>query len=175
VRAILSKIVKERPDGRGGIAPCLTWDNATLFCEAADPARGEPFPLTLKLQRIAPGQKNTWYLEVFGTQASARFTTRAPNRLELLEFTGGDQTWREVQTGHETAFKTITGAIFEFGMPDAILQMWAAFVHELVHGQPRKKFAGCATPEEAALSHRLFTAALGSQKGQCVVPVSPSP
>ncbi|MDD5727922.1 MAG: Gfo/Idh/MocA family oxidoreductase, partial [Victivallales bacterium] len=31
VRAILSKLVKQRPDGKGGMAPCETWDNATLL------------------------------------------------------------------------------------------------------------------------------------------------
>ena len=30
VRAILSNIVPERPDGKGGMAPCETWDNAVL-------------------------------------------------------------------------------------------------------------------------------------------------
>ena len=49
-------------------APCETWDNATLLCDAADPARRRPFPMTLKTQRIAPGEKNTWYLEVLGTR-----------------------------------------------------------------------------------------------------------
>jgi len=34
----------------------------------------------------------------------------------------------------------------------------------LVEGRPLRRFAGCATLEEAALSHRLFTAALASQK-----------
>lgn len=173
VRAILSDIVKERPDGTGGVVPCRTWDNATLFCEAADPSCNEPFPLTLKFQRIAPGQRNTWYLEILGTKTSARFTTREPKRLELLEYSGGEQNWSAVQTGHETAFQTITGSIFEFGMPDAILQMWAAFLHELAHGRPLKKFAGCATPEETALSHRLFTAALASQQNRSVVPLAP--
>ncbi len=42
--------------------------------------------------------------------------------------------------------------------------MWAAFLHEMEHGRPLKPFAGCVTPDEAALSHRLFTAALESQK-----------
>ena len=69
------------------------------------------------------------------------------------------------------AFKTITGPIFEFGFPDAILQMWAAFLHELVHRQPPKRFAGCVTPAEVSLSHRLFTAALQSQKSRTVVTV----
>jgi hypothetical protein len=55
-------------------------------------------------------------------------------------------------------------AIFEFGFSDAILQMWASFLYELKHGQRPARFAGCVTPEETALSHRLFTAALESQR-----------
>jgi predicted dehydrogenase len=171
VRAILSDVVKERPDGKGGRAPCRTWDNATLLCDTLDPATGETFPWTLKTQRIAPGQKNTWFIEVYGTKASARFSTAEPKRLELLEYHGGEQVWGHVQTGHETAFRTITGPIFEFGAPDAVLQMWAAFLHEMAHGQPKSRYASCATPEEAALSHRLFTAALRSQAQAAVVQV----
>jgi predicted dehydrogenase len=172
VRAILSKIVKERPDGSGRRVPCLTWDNATLLCEAAEAAGGDSFPMTLKMQRIAPGQKNTWYLEILGTKASARFSTREPKRLEWLEYAGGEQTWGWVETGHETAFQTITGPIFEFGFPDSILQMWAAFLHELVEGRAPGRFAACASLEEAALSHRLFTAALASQKSGTVETIS---
>ena len=168
VRAVLSNIVPERPDGKGGRVPCRTWDNATLLCEAADPASGQPFPMTLKLQRIAPGQKNTWYLEILGAKLSARFSTRDPKRLDWLDYTGGEQVWGAIQTGHETAFQTITGPIFEFGFSDAILQMWAAFLHELVEGRPLRRFAACATLAEAALSHRLFTAALASQQRQTV-------
>jgi predicted dehydrogenase len=171
VRAVLSDIVKERPDGRGNRVPCRTWDNATLLCEAVDPGAGETFPMTVKTQRIAPGERNTWYLEVFGTRASARYSTREPKRLEFLDYTGGDQVWGQIQTGYETPFKTISGGIFEFGFSDAILQMWAAFLHELVHGAPLRKFAGCVTPEEAAFSHRLFTAALESQRTRAVVEV----
>ncbi len=168
VRAILSDIVKERPDGQGSHVPCRTWDNATLLCEATDPGSGEPFPLTFKMQRIAPGQKNTWYLEILGTRSSVRYSTRDPKRLEWLEYTGGEAVWSHLQTGHETAFKTITGPIFEFGFADSILQMWAAFVYELIHGLPPRRFAGCATLEEVGLSHRLFTAALASQHNQTV-------
>lgn len=168
VRAVLSDIVKDRPDGKGGRVACRTWENATLLSEATDATGGEPFPMTLKMQRIAPGQKNTWYIEIFGTRASVRYSTGDPKRLGWLEYSGGEQVWGEVQTGHETAFKTITGPIFEFGFPDAILQMWAAFLHELVGRQPLKRFASCVTPEEAAQSHRLFTAALTSQKNQSV-------
>jgi len=169
VRAVLSDIVKERPDGKGNRVSCRTWDNATLLCEAVETGGDErPFPLTLKFQRIAPGQKNTWFIEVLGTRASARFSTRNPKHLEWLDYSGGEQVWGDIETGHETAFKTITGSIFEFGFPDSILQMWAAFLHELVEGRPAKRFAGCATLSETSLSHRLFTAALASQKNQSV-------
>lgn len=172
VRALLSKLVTERPDGRGGRVPCRTWDNATLLIETTD-AAGGVFPWTLKTHRIAPGQRNTWYIEVLGTKTSARYSTREPKRLELLRYTGGEQVWGAVETGFETAYPTITGSIFEFGAPDAILQMWAAFLDEFERGRPRRRFAGCATPEESALSHRLFTAALASQQQAAVVPLPP--
>jgi predicted dehydrogenase len=171
VRALLSDVVRERPDGKGGRAPCRTWDNGTLFCEAAD-AAGEPFPLTVKLQRIAPGHRNTWYTEILGTRTSARWSSTNPRLLEILRYTpGAEQAWQQIQTGYEPAFRTVTGPIFEFGFPDAIQQMWAAFLHELVHGAPLQRFAGCVTPEETARSHALFTAALESQRRAQVVAV----
>ena len=168
VRAVLSNIVRERPDGQGRRVPCETWDNATLLCEATDGANGDTFPLTLKMQRIAPGEKNSWYIEILGMKTSVRFSTRDPKRLEWLEYAGREPVWGHLQMGHETAFKTVTGAIFEFGFPDSILQMWAAFLQELACGQPRQRFAACVTPEEVALSHRLFTAALASHANQSV-------
>lgn len=171
VRAILSDIVKQRPDGKGNMVPCKTWDNGTLLCEAIDPNANQPFPLTIKLQRIAPGQKNSWYTEVYGTRACAKWHSSNPKELQVLRYDGGEQVWGHVQTGFDTAFKTITGGIFEFGFTDSIQQMWAAFVHELTSGKPIKKFAGCVTPDEVAYSHRLFTAALQSQKTSATVEV----
>lgn len=171
VRAVLSKIVTERPDGRGGTAPCDTWDNATLLCEAADPSGGGTFPLTIKTHRMAPGEKNTWFLEVMGTRVSARYSTRDPKRLEVLDYRGGEQVWGTIQLGYETPFRTITGAIFEFGAPDALLQMWAAYLYELENGKPVRRFAGCITPDEALLSHQLFTAALESHRESRVMEV----
>ncbi len=165
LRAVLSKIVKQRPDGRGNVVPCTTWDNGLLLMETLDPTNGEPFPWTVKVQRIAPGHRNTWYTEVLGTRASARWSSANPRLLEVMHYTpGGEQKWEQIQTGYEPTFRAMTGAIFEFGFSDCMLQMWAAFLHELVHGKPLKRFAGCVTPEETALSHRLFTAALESQR-----------
>ena len=169
VRALLSDIVKERPDGRGGRVPCRTWDNATLLCEMEDPATGQRFPWTFKSQRIAPGEKNTWYVRILGTRTSVSFSTRDPKRLDMLEYTGGEQIWGQVQMGMETAYPSVTGGIFEFGFSDAVQQMWAAYLYELHHGSVPSRFAGCVTPDEVALSHRLFTAALASQRsGQTV-------
>jgi len=172
VRAVLSDIIKERPNADGELVPCKTWDNGTLLCEAIDPVSSQPFPLNIKLQRIAPGQKNTWYTEVYGTRASARWASTNPRLLEVLRYTPGkEQSWDQIQTGYEPAFKTITGGIFEFGFTDSIQQMWAAFLYELKEGKAPSRFAGCVTPEEVAVSHRLFTAALESQKNGTTVAV----
>ncbi len=171
VRAILSNIVTRRPDGKGGTAPCDTWDNATLLCETLDPASRATFPMTLRMQRIAPGEMNTWSFEAKGDRACVRFSTRSPQALSLLEYKDGRQDWAEAMQGYRAVFPTITGTIFEFGFCDAILQMWAGYLHELVHGRPRTRFSGTATPEEAALSHRLFTAALESQRTGATVEV----
>jgi predicted dehydrogenase len=169
VRAVLSDVVPERPDGEGGAAACDTWDNAVLLCEAED--EGRTFPLRIETKRIAPGETNTWVIEVDGTTGSIAYTTKYPKTLRLMDYEpGSPQAWRVLELGSQSAYPTITGAIFEFGFSDAVLQMWAAFVDELVHGREgmRQPFH-CATPEEAAWSHRLFTAALESHRTGTVV------
>jgi hypothetical protein len=42
---------------------------------------------------------------------------------------------RGVEPEFRPHYPSITGGIFEFGFADAIQQMWAAFVDELVHGE----------------------------------------
>ena len=174
VRAILSDVVTERPDGSGGWAACDTWDNAVLLCEARD---GDgSFPLRIETKRIAPGETNTWVTEIDGTEGSIAFSTKLPKTLRFMDYEpGGPQAWQTLDLGSQSAYPTITGAIFEFGFSDAILQMWAAFLDELAHGRDgmRQPFY-CATPDEAAGTHRLFTAALRSQAEQAVVTVSAS-
>lgn len=165
VRAVLSNIVTERPDGKGGLVPCETWDNATLLTSVRKD--DYTFPMTLSMKRIAPSETNTWFVRVMGTRLSAEFSTKRPKTLRTLPYTPGQpQAWLEADLGYETAYPSITGGIFEFGFPDAILQMWAAFCDELAGNQPRFR---CGTPEEAAFSHRLFTAALQSHKTSSVV------
>jgi predicted dehydrogenase len=166
VTSVLSNVVTQRPDGKGGMAECETWDNATLFTLAEDKQSKQQFPMTIKTHRIAPGNKNTWYIEIYGTKACARWSSKQINTLEILEYTGGEQNWQVIDMGHEMAYKSITGGIFEAGFSDSILQMWAAFLYELQNGKSVSKFAGCVTPDEVALSHKLFTAALESHKNK---------
>ncbi|TVR68139.1 MAG: gfo/Idh/MocA family oxidoreductase [Spirochaetaceae bacterium] len=173
VRAILSNIIPTRPDSQGKQVPCETWDNATLLCRTRDDVTGSTFPMTLKMQRIAPGESNTWYLTVLGTRSSVRISTRNINVVHVLEYDGRKQNWETIDIGHAPAFKSITGAIFEFGFSDAILQMWGAYLYELQQGKPLSRFAGCVTPAEVAASHRLFTAALQSQKDATTVGIPP--
>jgi predicted dehydrogenase len=171
VRAILSDVFPERPGPDGAPVPCDTWDNAVLLCEAED--EGRPFPLRIETKRIAPGETNTWTIEIDGTDGSIAYTTKLPKTLRTMAYeAGGPQAWEVVDLGSSSAYGTITGAIFEFGFSDAVLQMWAAFVDELAHGRDgmQQPFY-CATPEEAAATHRLFTAALHSQAERSVVEV----
>ena len=160
MRAVLSKIVTERPDGKGGMAPCDTWDNATLLCEVRH-GEGYAFPLTAKMQRIAPGETNTWYLSILGTRYGARFTTKQPRTLRTLKYeVGGPQAWQAEDLGYESAFKAITGGIFEFGFTDAMQQMCAAFFEQVALGPQAELPFGCATLDETRATHEIFTAAL---------------
>jgi predicted dehydrogenase len=160
VRALLSNVIKTRPDGKGGEAACETWDNAILACET-----DQGFPMILETKRISPGDMNTWYLRVLGTKMSAEFSTKDPKSLKTMPFSAGSaQAWRQEDVPYESAYPTITGGIFEFGFSDAILQMWAAFLVELSQGDGMNGAFRCATPQEALGSHHLFTAALESQK-----------
>ena len=170
VRAVLSKIVKERPDAQGHMVPCETWDNASLFCEVQ--FQEQHFPMTLETKRIAPGESNTWYMRILGTAFSAEFSTKYPRTLRTLPYTpGGSQAWQVQDLGSQSAYPSITGGIFEFGFSDSVLQMWAAFCDELAHPNAMCQPFYCVTPEETEQSHRLFTAALVSQRTAQVVAV----
>jgi predicted dehydrogenase len=167
VYALLDDVVRTRPGPDGALAPCDTWDNAVLAL-TVDVSRGR-FPMLWETKRIAPGESNTWYFEAYGMDGGVRFSTRSPQTLQRFGLVDGEQAWSEVQPGHRSAWPTVTGAIFEFGFPDALLQMWAAFLAERA-GQLGDRF-GCATPAEALGSHRVFAAALTSHRtGAAVAP-----
>jgi predicted dehydrogenase len=123
-------------------------------------------------KRFAPGETNKWLIEVVGTKGSIAFTTKLPKTLRTMTYEpGGPQEWRVQDLGSQSAYPSITGGIFEFGFADAIQQMWAAFLDELAHGDDMRGPFRCATPEEAAATHRIFTAALeSSARGAVVAP-----
>ena len=160
VYASLSNIVRERPDGKGGMAPCLTWDNATMMIQARA-ENGDEFPMILETKRMAPGATDEWFLEVYGLECSAKFNSNDPNGFCYTQAWDKEQAWCRVNVGYKPMLPTITGGIFEFGFTDAILQMWGTFMQEI---QGKSVKFGCVTPEETALSHKLNTAALESWK-----------
>jgi predicted dehydrogenase len=171
VHARLSNIMPERYNAEGIKVPCETWDNAILDCTVE--ADGASFPLTFKMFRIAPGEMNTWYIRITGTAFSAEYSTKYPKTLRIMPYAPGEeQAWQTLDLGYTSAYPTITGGIFEFGMPDALLQMWAAFCDELVHGRDgMSQPLYCATPDETHQHHRVLTAALDSQRTRQVVVV----
>ena len=162
LHAQLSKIVRERPDSKGHLVPCKTWDNATIFGEVDQ--QNHQFPISIHTKRIAPGEGNTWFIRVIGTKRSMEYSTKYPKTLKIMEYQeGGPQAWQHLDLGYESAYPTITGSIFEFGFTDSILQMWAAFCDELSNGREKMKQPFyCVTPEETHQSHLIFTQALES-------------
>ena len=164
VYAHLQRVYPQRPDGRGGLAACDTWDNANVHATVT--LNGEPTPLTLEMKRLAPGETNSWIFEVLGTDGGVRFSTKEPKTLWRFR-RDQEQWWEKTDLGFGTPFKTITGGIFEPGFPDILMQMWAAFLTERA-GQLGHRF-GCATPDEAVAHHEIWAAALASHDEQRVV------
>ncbi len=159
VFAQLQKVYHTRPDGKGGSAPCDTWDNAMLH--GSFPHDDREIPIRFEMKRLAPGETNTWFFEALGTDGGVRFSTKDPKALLTFQ-RGKEQSWSRTDLGFASVFPTITGGIFEHGFPDCFLQMWASFLAERA-GLLGGKF-GCVTPDEALASHRLFHAALRSHK-----------
>lgn len=159
VYAQLQKVFTQRPDGKGGMAECDTWDNALVHCDVE--LEGQVAPLRLETKRLAPGEMNTWFFELLGTEGGVRFSTKEPKTLWQFVRRGGDQIWERYDVGYgASAFPSVTGPIFEAGFADCFLQMWAAFVAER-EGALGERF-GCATPDEAVSAHEIFEAALQS-------------
>ena len=170
VYALLDDVVRTRPGADGEPVPCDTWDNALLALTVDTGAASQRrFPMLWETKRIAPGQSNTWFFEALGMDGGVRFSTRSPQTLHRFGVLDGQQAWSEVQPGHASVWPTVTGAIFEFGFPDALLQMWAAFLAERA-GELGDRF-GPATPREALASHRVFDAALRSHEAGAAISV----
>ncbi|MGV3662661.1 MAG: Gfo/Idh/MocA family protein [Prosthecobacter sp.] len=157
--AQLQKGYPQRPDGKGGTAECDTWDNALLHSWTS--IGGHDVPLRLEMKRLAPGETNTWFIDILGTDGGVRYSTKEPKTLWLFE-NGKEQFWKKTDLGFGMPFKTVTGGIFEPGFPDIIQQMWAAFLMER-EGLLNGRF-GCATVEEAVATQEIFAAALESHR-----------
>lgn len=164
LHAQLQKIITERPDGKGGMSVCDTWNNAVLNTTVEIDA--EEVPMTLEMKRIAPGETNTWYIEVLGTQGGVKYSTKDTKALWTFKCEK-EQVWQRTDLGFKgMPFQTITGGIFEPGFPDCFMQMLAAYVAERA-GALNGRF-GCVTPQEALDSHYIFNAGLKSFAGQTV-------
>lgn len=167
VYAQLQKIVNKRPDGKGGWSVCDTWNNAHLSSTIS--IKGVEVPMMLEMKRLAPGETNSWHLEVLGTEGGVRYSTKDTKVLWTFN-REKEQVWQRVDLGFQVPFPTITGGIFEPGFPDCFMQMLAAYFAE------REGFLdgklGCVTPEEAVMSHQVFAAALKSYENKVAVVIS---
>jgi predicted dehydrogenase len=164
VFGVFQNIVTARPGPEGALVECDTWDNVTLHSWARHD--GVLFPLTTQTKRIDPGQKNTWVFEAIGMDGSVRFSTKNPKSVETFSTidvpgNGREHAWQQIDAGSQSVWPTVTGAIFEFGFSDSILQMWASFLAER-EGLLGDRF-GCVTPHEAAATHAIYRAGLESR------------
>ncbi|MBX3255341.1 MAG: Gfo/Idh/MocA family oxidoreductase [Chitinophagaceae bacterium] len=163
VYAQLQKIITKRPDGQGGWGNSDTWNNASLHMSFRDGY--EKIPMTVELKRLAPGETNTWYLEVFGTNGSMKYSTGDVKGYR--RYFPEHQSWHRKELGLSgMAFPVTSGGIFEPGFPDCFQQMLAAYFAERA-GVLNEKF-GCVTPAEAYASHKIFKAALVSSNNSTV-------
>jgi predicted dehydrogenase len=163
VYALLDDIVTERPAfaNSSEMVRCDTWDNALITMRGHQAGSERIFPMLWETKRIAPGNMNTWVFEAQGMDGGVRFSTRTPAYFERFRKEGSEQIWEQVQPGNVSAWPMVSGAIFEFGFADALLQMWASYLAERA-GQLGDRF-GTATVAEAVASHRVFDAAARSQ------------
>ena len=86
VYAQLQKIYRERPDGKGGMAPCDTWDNALLHTDVR--IEDADVPLRLEMKRLAPGERNSWFIEILGTEGGVKFSTKGQKPYQLSTWQG---------------------------------------------------------------------------------------
>lgn len=167
VYAQLQRIITKRPDGKGGWSECDTWNNANLSTTLV--IEGEELPMLFELKRLAPGETNSWFIEVLGTEGGVKYNTKDTKALWQFQ-RGKEQSWQRTDLGFQVAFPTITGGIFEPGFADSFMQMLAAFFAER-EGFLNGRF-GCVTPEEAVLSHRIFQSALTSHLTKSVIHIN---
>ncbi len=164
VYAQLQKIITQRPDGNGGSAECDTWNNAILNTTTI--VDEEPVPMRLEMKRLAPGELNSWWIEVLGTEGGGKYNSSDTKAYRSYNRKDGYQ-WQRAELGFSSlGFAVESGGIFETGFPDCLMQMFAAFVAEregFLHDR-----TGCVTADQAVYSQFLFEAALKSAKNTTV-------
>ena len=111
-----------------------------LHANALITVTGQDFSMVVETKRMAPGATNNWFIEVYGTEGSARFSTHNPKAFEFITTIGKEQGWTRIDMGSQSAIPSITGGIFEFGFSDAFQQMIGAFIHELSGNGPEHPF-----------------------------------
>ena len=74
VFAQLQKGYPRRPDGKGGMADCDTWDNALVHTTVT--IEDQAVPMRLEMKRMAPGETDSWFIEVLGAEGGARFSMK---------------------------------------------------------------------------------------------------
>ncbi|MCB1095300.1 MAG: Gfo/Idh/MocA family oxidoreductase, partial [Verrucomicrobiae bacterium] len=163
---VYAQLQKGYAERRG--VPCDTWDNATLQLWVEANGRA-PFRMQWEMKRLAPGETDTWFFEVLGTDGGVRYSTKEPKTVWAFRRDASGQFWDKTDMGFQTPYPTITGGIFEPGFPDVIQQMWCAFLTER-EGLASDRFT-CVTPQEALMSHRVFDAALRSQESHSAISI----
>ena len=121
--------------------------------------------MLLEMKRLMPGETNSWFIEVLGTEGGVKYSTKDTKALWTFK-REKEQAWQRVDLGFQVPFPTSTGAIFEPGFSDCFMQMLAIYFAER-GGFLEGKFR-CVTPEEAVLSHKVFQAALISHQSKSV-------
>jgi predicted dehydrogenase len=142
------------------------YNNNTLMFRMAE--NGQEFPMLLETKASAPGETNSWFVEINGTEMSAKYNSRYPKTLKITQQINGRQQWCELDVGNESAYPSYSGRIFEFGFLDGLTQMAAAFCDEAANGRLGDALY-CMTPDETSLAHHIIDAALQSHDGNITV------
>ena len=127
--------------------------------------------MRLETKRIAPGEKNTWVIEVDGTEGSIAYSTKQPKTLRTMAYEPGrEQEWRVTDLGYESA----QPRHHRVDLRVRLLGRRAADVGGVLRrARPRPRGDAPTVPlcdaRGGAATHRPFTAALRSQEERAVV------
>lgn len=111
----------------------------------------EKIPIIVNISQICAGESNTWSIKTVGVKKSYEFFTE--NCKIVIERDSSTNIKSIINVGLDSAYKTYSGRIFEFGFNDSIVQMLCSFCDELLNN---KSNFGCMTPDEALKCHRII-------------------